>query len=57
MPIRGLKRGGLESIEAFVVAKAGRLRIDAFLSHSSKDKPVIRDIAERLKIDGVKSES
>jgi len=24
-------------------------RFDVFLSHSSKDKPVVRDIAERLK--------
>jgi hypothetical protein len=29
-------------------------RFDVFLSHSSKDKPVARDIAERLKKDGVK---
>jgi ClpP class serine protease len=29
-------------------------RFDVFLSHSSKDKPVVRDIAERLKKDGVK---
>ena len=27
---------------------------DVFLSHSSKDKAVVRDIAERLKKDGVK---
>ena len=29
-------------------------RFDVFLSHSSKDKAVVRDIAERLKKDGVK---
>ena len=28
-------------------------RFDVFLSHSSKDKPVVRDIAGRLKKDGV----
>ena len=27
---------------------------DVFLSHSSKDKPVVRDLAERLKRDGLK---
>lgn len=27
---------------------------DVFLSHSAKDKPIVRDIAERLKKDGVK---
>lgn len=27
---------------------------DVFLSHSSKDKPVVRDLAERLKADGVR---
>jgi hypothetical protein len=27
-------------------------RFDVFLSHSSKDKPVVCDIAERLKRDG-----
>ena len=27
---------------------------DIFLSHSSKDKPVVRDIAERLKKDGLR---
>lgn len=30
-------------------------RFDVLLSHSSKDKPVVRDIAERLKKDGVKA--
>lgn len=29
-------------------------RFDVFLSHSSKDKPEVRDIAERLKKDGVR---
>ena len=27
---------------------------DVFLSHSSKDKPAVRDLAERLKADGLK---
>jgi hypothetical protein len=27
---------------------------DVFLSHSAKDKPVVRDVAERLRKDGVK---
>jgi hypothetical protein len=27
---------------------------DVFLSHSSKDKPVVRDIAERLRKDGLR---
>lgn len=27
---------------------------DVFLSHSAKDKPIVRDIAERLKQDGIK---
>jgi hypothetical protein len=27
---------------------------DVFLSHSHKDKPIVRDIAERLRADGVK---
>lgn len=29
-------------------------RYDVFLSHSAKDKPIVRDIAERLKKDGIK---
>ncbi|MDZ4404568.1 toll/interleukin-1 receptor domain-containing protein [Prosthecobacter sp.] len=29
-------------------------RYDVFLSHSAKDKPIVRDIAERLKKDGLK---
>ena len=27
---------------------------DVFLSHSAKDKPVVRDVAERLKKDGLR---
>ncbi len=27
---------------------------DAFLSHSAKDKPVVRDVAERLRKDGLR---
>ena len=27
---------------------------DGFLSHSAKDKPVVRDVAERLKKDGLR---
>ncbi len=33
---------------------AEALQYDVFLSHSSKDKPVVRAIAERLRADGVK---
>lgn len=29
-------------------------RYDVFLSHSSKDKQVVRELAERLKADGVR---
>ncbi|MBL8205364.1 MAG: toll/interleukin-1 receptor domain-containing protein [Blastocatellia bacterium] len=29
-------------------------RFDVFLSHSSKDKPLVRDIAKRLRADGVR---
>ena len=27
---------------------------DVFLSHSSKDKPIVRDVAERLRADGLR---
>ena len=27
---------------------------DVFLSHSAKDKPVVRDVAERLRKDGLR---
>ncbi|HEX8197071.1 MAG TPA: TIR domain-containing protein [Pyrinomonadaceae bacterium] len=30
-----------------------KFKYDVFLSHSSKDKPVVRELAERLKADGV----
>jgi TIR domain len=33
---------------------AGAFQYDVFLSHSSKDKGVVRAIAERLRVDGVK---
>jgi len=29
-------------------------KYDVFLSHSSKDKTIVRDVAERLRKDGVK---
>jgi hypothetical protein len=29
----------------------GEFPYDAFLSHSAKDKPVVRDVAERLRKD------
>ena len=29
-------------------------RYDAFLGHSSKDKPVVRALAERLRADGLR---
>src|SRR5688572_11917017 len=29
-------------------------KYDVFLSHSSKDKPIVRDLAERLRKDGLK---
>lgn len=32
---------------------ADDFKYDAFLSHSSKDKAVVRDVAERLRGDGV----
>ena len=32
-------------------------KYDVFLSHSAKDKPVVRDLAERLRKDGLKRES
>ncbi|HEX8565308.1 MAG TPA: TIR domain-containing protein [Pyrinomonadaceae bacterium] len=31
-----------------------KFKYDVFLSHSSKDKPVVRELAERLKADGVR---
>ena len=33
---------------------AGTFAYDVFLSHSSKDKPVVRDLAQRLKSDGLR---
>ena len=33
---------------------AGEFEYDAFLSHSSQDKEVVRDVAERLRKDGLK---
>ena len=33
---------------------AGGFEYDAFLSHSSQDKEVVRDVAERLRKDGLK---
>ena len=35
----------------------GELPYDVFLSHSAKDKAVVRDVAERLKKDGVQKAS
>ena len=32
----------------------GEFPYDVFLSHSAKDKPVVRDVAERLKQDGLR---
>jgi len=32
---------------------ADDFKYDVFLSHRSKDKEVVRDVAERLKADGV----
>ena len=32
----------------------GEFQLDAFLSHSAKDKAVVRPLAERLRADGVK---
>ena len=32
----------------------GEFPYDVFLSHSAKDKPVVRDVAERLKKDGLR---
>ena len=32
----------------------GEFPYDGFLSHSAKDKPVVRDVAERLKKDGLR---
>ncbi len=31
-----------------------RFDYDVFLSHSARDKPVVRDVAERLKEDGLR---
>ena len=33
---------------------AGEFQYDVFLSHSSQDKEVVRDVAERLRKDGLK---
>ena len=35
-------------------AMPGEFRCDGFLSHCAKDKPVVRDVAERLKKDGLR---
>ena len=32
----------------------GEFPYDGFLSHSAKDKPVVRDVAERLRKDGLR---
>ena len=32
----------------------GEFPYDVFLSHSAKDKPVVRDVAERLRKDGLR---
>ncbi len=34
---------------------ANEFQYDVFLSHSSKDKPVVRPLAERLRQDGLKA--
>ncbi len=31
-----------------------QFKYDTFLSHSSKDKPIVRDLANRLQSDGLK---
>ena len=31
----------------------GEFPYDGFLTHSAKDKPVVRDVAERLRKDGL----
>jgi hypothetical protein len=36
------------------MAETTEFSFDVFLSHSSKDKDVVRDIANRLKSDGVR---
>jgi hypothetical protein len=33
---------------------ADSFQYDVFLSYNSKDKPIVRDIAERLRRDGLK---
>ena len=35
----------------------GEFPYDVFLSHSAKDKPVVRDVAERLRKDGLRKAS
>jgi hypothetical protein len=31
-----------------------QFKYDVFLSHSAKDKPIVRDLAQRLKADGLR---
>jgi hypothetical protein len=31
-----------------------KFNYDVFLSHSSKDKPIVRELAERLRADGLR---
>jgi len=50
--------GGLSEVMPHPVAQftriAGSFSYDVFLSHSSKDKPVVRRLAERLRADGLR---
>jgi len=43
---------GCRSRESEAEKMSGEFKYDVFLSHSAKDKPIVRELAKQLKADG-----